>query len=154
MYVKVYSDLFSSLFNKEPVLLFIYCQLFFRKRLGNFVKIFLIILLEFGPENFGKYFVDLNKMTKLNHTIGFINNEILKILKVENFIFEKLVNSAWGPYDYMRFALTDDSELFLLWHSTNDGYDRNVELDVLKYLGNILLNLLCKLSCWGNYQAK
>ena len=77
MYVKVDSNFFSSLFKKERVLFFFCCLLFFHKRLGNFMKIFLIKLLEFGPENFGEYLVDLNEMTKLNHTIGFVNNEVL-----------------------------------------------------------------------------
>ena len=154
MYVKVESDFFSSLFDKEPVLFFLDGLLFLGDRLGNFVKIFFIKLLKFGPENFSEYLIDFYEMAKLNHAIGFVDNEVLQILKVENLIFEELVNSAWCPNNYVWFALTYDSELFLLWHTTNDGYYRDIAFDMFKYLCNILLNLLGKLSGRGNYQPQ
>jgi hypothetical protein len=113
MYVKVDSDFFSSLLDKKPVFFFLCSLLFLSDRLGNFLKILFIKLLKFGSENFGEYFVDFDEMTKLNHAIGFVDDEVLQILKVENLILEELVNSAWRSDDYVRFPLTDDSELLL-----------------------------------------
>lgn len=150
MNVKVDSDLFAALFDEQPILFFHCRLLLLNNRLGDFVEIFLIKLLEFGPEYFGENFVNLNEMAEFDHTIRFVDDQVLEVLKVKNFIFQELMNSAWGSDDYVGFALADDSELFLFWHTTNDGYYGDIALDMFEYLADILLDLLGKFSGRSN----
>jgi hypothetical protein len=77
------------------------------------MKIFFVEFFKFGSEDFGENVINFDEMSEFNHAIGLIENEIFEVLKVEDLVFEKLVNSAGSTNDYVRLTLADDSELFL-----------------------------------------
>ena len=48
-------------------------------------------------------------MSQLNDSIGLINNKIFQVLKVENLIFQKLMNTPWSTNNNVRSALSYDT---------------------------------------------
>ena len=78
-------------------------------RTGNLMKILFIKLLDFGPKDFGKYFINLIIMSKFNHPISLVNNEIFKQIEIKDAILQKLMYSPRRPNNNMWLSLSNDS---------------------------------------------
>ena len=154
MQIEAEFDFFLTLFEVEIVGFVVVDLIFFNDGLGDLMKIFFVEFFEFGSEDFGEDVVNFDKMAEFYHAIGLIENKIFEVLKVEDLVFEKLVNSAGSTNDYVRLALADDSELFLFWHSTDDGDDRDFGVDMFENLVDVLFDLLRELSRRGDDQPE
>jgi hypothetical protein len=154
MEIEAEFDFFLTLFEVEIVGFFVVDLIFLNDGLGDWMKIFFVEFFKFGSEDFGENVINFDEMSEFNHAIGLIENEIFEVLKVEDLVFEKLVNSAGSTNDYVRLTLADDSELFLFWHSTDDGDYRDFGVDMFENLVDVLFDLLGELSRRGDDESE
>lgn len=93
-------------------------------------------------------------MSKFDHSISLVKDQVLKILKVEDLVLEEFVNTTRSTDNNMRAPLPDNSELPLFRHTTDNRYDWDWALNVRQDLLNVSLDLLGQLSCGGDDQAQ
>ncbi len=86
--------------------------------------------------------IDFFEMSELYNSIGFIDYEIFQVLEIVNLIFKEFMNTAWCTDYNVRFALTNDTELLLFWHTTDNGDNRDFALNMTEDLSDIFFNLL------------
>jgi hypothetical protein len=82
--IKVKFDFFVALFEVEGGGFFISDLVFLDDGVGDLMEIFFVEFFEFGSEDFGEDVVDLNEMAEFDHTIGFVEDEILELFEVED----------------------------------------------------------------------
>lgn len=154
MEIKVDFDFFAILFEIEWVLIFLFEFIFFDNRLGNLLEVFFVEFLKFWSEDFLEDLVYFNIMSQLDDSVGLIDDKIFQVFKVEYLVLEKFVNTTWCTDDNIRSALLYDTQLLLLWHTTDNRNDRDFAFNMLQDLPYVLFNLLGQLSCWGDDQSE
>lgn len=87
----------------------------------NLIEILIEELLLFGDEYFLKNLVDLLEMTHFYHAISLINHQVFEGLKINNLIFKQLMQSPGRSDDNLGLSLSDDPQLLLFRHSSDDA---------------------------------
>lgn len=77
------------------------------------MEVLLIEFFHFRSEYFLENLVNLNIMSKLDHSVCLIKNQILEILKVEDLILKEFMNTTRCSDNNVRISLSDYSKLSL-----------------------------------------